>query len=156
MKIIFDEQAICSYLQGIQHAEKEILISCFKFNLPKKEKVLGTRVILEHLINARHRGVSIKVLIHFRQPRDEVTNANRDVVRRLKAENIDIRCLRNNRMCHAKFIVLDESIAILGSHNLSMSSLRRNFEASIIFQDVIEIKQLTAKFYDLFRTAQPL
>lgn len=155
MKIIFDQEAVFSYLQAIQRAESEILISCFKFNLPKKEKVLGTRVILDHLINAKHRGVNIKVLIHFRQPRDEVANANKEVIRRLKNEDIDVRHLRNNRMLHAKFMVMDENIAILGSHNLSMSSLRRNFEASIIFQDDIEIKRLVAKFYDLFRTAQP-
>ncbi|MBA7663052.1 putative cardiolipin synthase YwiE [subsurface metagenome] len=156
MKLIFDEQALYAYLQGIQSAEKTISISCFKFHLPKKEKVLGTRVLLDHLLIAKRRGINIRILIHFRQPRDQVTTANRDVIRELKAAKVNVRSLRNNRMCHAKFMIIDNTIGILGSHNLSMSSLRRNFEASVVFTEDSIIAPLQNKFDDLFRTAQEL
>lgn len=56
-------------------------------------------------------------------------------MRELPKYGIHVHCLKDNRCCHAKLLIVDRHAAILGSHNLSVKACHNNFEVSYIILD---------------------
>ena len=83
--------------------------------------------VVTHLSAAAKRGVAINVLLE-----DTVTN-NSNRVSQLKAMGIEAK-LDGNRKTHAKLVVVDGKRALLGSTNISYSSMYRNNEANLLVQ----------------------
>ena len=48
--------------------------------------------------------------------------------------------------CHAKIIIVDQSKAIVGSHNLGVKSCHYNFEMSYLIMDPIQVALLSNVF----------
>ena len=85
--------------------------------------------IVKRLGNAAQRGVKIHVLLE-----DTVDN-NLKRVPELKALGMEAKLDAANRTTHAKLVVVDGERALLGSTNISYSSMYRNNEANLLVED---------------------
>lgn len=97
--------------------------------------------LVQALIKAKERGVSVKVIldqnIDFQEEtRDEAVyqNKNQKAYELLKRNNIDVFFDEADTYTHAKAIVIDNETVILGSTNWSKAALTQNHEANALIR----------------------
>jgi hypothetical protein len=83
-----------------------------------------TRKLLDALIAARARGVTVRVFLDQDRPTDPYrsTIINAPAIEFLKANGVSVKSDRAERLTHSKFIVIDSRLVIIGSHNWSAGS----------------------------------
>jgi phosphatidylserine/phosphatidylglycerophosphate/cardiolipin synthase-like enzyme len=64
-----------------------------------------------------------------------------------------VRALPDNRLIHAKLIIIDTSVAVIGSHNLSVKSCCNNFEVSLMVANGATVAGLQGVYNDIFEKA---
>jgi len=107
-------------LPVLQNAKKEIYVSIF---------YLTHKGIIEELINAKNRGVDVKIIY------DAVgASNNREKVQKLRENGILLKVENWGGKNHEKNMVIDNKIFITGSANFSNSGMGRNDENILIFE----------------------
>ncbi len=123
-------------LSAIKNANKEILISVY---------VLTSHDVIDALKKAKERGVKVIVLV------DGNVGANAEAVEALRNEGIVVKCVsKPYKHLHAKFIIVDNKLIIVGSHNLTNSALLFNREVSVVIENIILSSQLRSIFFEDF------
>lgn len=97
--------------------------------------------ILDALFIAAIRGVDVRIVIPARSDNKFVALAMEVYVERLVKSGIRVYKFCKG-MLHQKVILLDDSIAVIGSSNIDFRSMYINFENSIITDDPSFIKDL--------------
>lgn len=134
----------------ISMAQRHIDIATFKAEITSKPRGKDLRIFFDILFKKRDQGVMVNFLINWNTERRVVPLTNRYVIQELKRRKINIRILPNDRCCHAKIIIVDHHVAIVGSHNLSVRSCHNNFETSALIQNPATVARLTAAFNHVF------
>ncbi len=106
--------------------------------------------VAQALINARERGVDVKVLIE-----DERANERGSEYGRLKDAGVDVRRDGNPDLMHHKFIVIDGAMVVTGSYNLSAAAEDRNDENIIVLLSEELAKKYEEEFMRMWGIAQP-
>ena len=83
-----------------------------------------TRALLEALVAAHRRGVAVRVLVDRDRPSDAYhsTVINSRARTFLREGGLDCRWDPANKLLHSKFVVIDDALVVLGSHNWSEGS----------------------------------
>ncbi len=111
-----------------------------------KEVVIVTPYFLPHrwfkrlLRETQKRGVSIKIFVPKKTDIPLITKANYTYMRLLGQEGIMFYILPT--MNHAKLLLIDESLALVGSQNIDALSFDYNAEVGLSFDDPQMIKDL--------------
>lgn len=130
--ILKDEEFRTAILSAIREATREILITTYKMDYRESPKIRHLNAIVEALGRARMRGVNIYVLLNGDSRKSKIGRINREARETLYHKRIVARLSPRGRTSHAKLIIIDKCLAFVGSHNLSESSLCRNFEVSLM------------------------
>jgi phosphatidylserine/phosphatidylglycerophosphate/cardiolipin synthase-like enzyme len=102
--------------------------------------------ILEEMAEAEKRGVKVRVLIS--PPRGEdAENESEEDLDYLQRNGIELRMLKTPYI-HAKVFVADESLAFVGSVNITTTSLELNRELGILVSDASALRRLMRTFKD--------
>lgn len=154
MQLLTDEQFLPAALDLIACAKKSIDISTFKAELTTKPR--GRRLIkLFNLVIEKSRlGVPVRFLISKRENYGHIPLTNLFAVRELQRNKVQVRHPRNSRLVHAKVIIIDGELAVLGSHNLSVKSCHNNFEVSLCITDPYIVGQLQGVFTTVWDDAR--
>ena len=125
-------------------AEKEVLI-CSAWITPE-----GIRQILESLPD---KPLNIKILVRAAELKDLQITSNRvfSYLNRLKDKHSIEYAFHNS--LHAKFIVIDNKFALLGSANITYSGIEPeggNIEAAVLIEDQKEIEKLREYFFQIW------
>ena len=91
------------------------------------------------IIDTQKRGKKVRVIVN-----------SRNVVYVLSANKVEVRKLSSYRKVHTKLLIIDDDIAILGSHNYTMNAFTINYEVSVIIQDKEIVKRLKSYFENLW------
>ncbi len=93
-----------------------------------------TRSLLDELIAAKGRGVTVRVLMDADRPSDPYlsTVINANAKEYLSAAGISLRLDPVGTLLHSKFIVIDQTRAIIGSHNWSAGSYFQFDDLSVV------------------------
>lgn len=75
------------------------------------------------ILRAKDRGVTVRAILN--------DSANLDLFNSL---GIKARKLRNKRTNHAKFLMIDKKIVVIGSHNYTSNAFNVNLETSVAFE----------------------
>nr|WP_232210818.1 phospholipase D-like domain-containing protein [Methanothermococcus okinawensis] len=134
IEILNDEKYYYYVLNLISSAKKEINIIMFSVYKCKK-----TEDILYELINARKRGVMVRVIL------DGEVESNRTIKHLLSSERIPVKLTERQRT-HNKLIIVDNETVVLGSHNWTDKALFENRESSVAIID----KKIVNKEKDYF------
>jgi len=87
-------------------------------------------------LRAAKRGVKIRVIAN-----------NDDVINILKKAGCQAKKLQTTRLVHCKILLIDENIAVIGSHNFTQSAFTANLELSVILGEEIPKEEIIA-FYN--------
>lgn len=99
--------------------------------------------VVKALVNAKHRGVDVRVITDRERLNDPKQHS---AVKTLRLAGVPIRINRHDALMHLKQVVIDDAINTSGSANHTTSGNRYNDERL----DVITDARLTAKARDKF------
>jgi phosphatidylserine/phosphatidylglycerophosphate/cardiolipin synthase-like enzyme len=104
--------------------------------------------LIRDLIYARERGVDVRVVA------DEYSQEN-NAFDLLKANGIEVRMDGNQTTTHAKLIIVDGRVVLLGSTNLSYFGLEKNNEVDLLVHDDKVGKYFEVYFLNLWDKGYP-
>jgi phosphatidylserine/phosphatidylglycerophosphate/cardiolipin synthase-like enzyme len=148
--LIVDHSYLHMIDKFLSYTQKSLYISTFKAELLQSQKSCFLRTFWKKIIDLADKSINVRLLLNFHEDRRSIAKTNIRLVHFLKHSKIDIRHLLNNRCCHAKVMIFDNELAVIGSHNLSAKSLRNNFEISYILNDSKQVKFLSNIFLKTF------
>lgn len=137
----------------VDSATTSIDISTFKAEFTTKHRGRHLRAFFDKVFEKRAAGIRVRFLLNWNDQRRMVPSTNKSAISHLKAHKIDVRVLRLSRCCHSKIILVDSHKCILGSHNLSVSSCHRNFEASWLVYGHLVCRPFQELYDHTFRDA---
>lgn len=123
----------------IQQAKKSIDIIVYDWRwYPDK---IGSEIqkFNNAIIVANRKGVRTRVITNMRQTIDV-----------LKKNKVEAKSLLSYRKVHVKNILIDDKIAIIGSHNYTMNAFTLNYEVSLITYNEAVVKRLRTFFDNLW------
>lgn len=106
--------------------------------------VVPTRGLLELLEKKCHDGINIQIVTNSLRSTDGMITyvAFLKYRRRLLRQGVDIREFRGRNTLHSKSIVIDDSIALIGSYNLDARSRNLNAEVMCAVRDPVVAREL--------------
>ncbi|GAB6189370.1 hypothetical protein JCM30566_11090 [Marinitoga arctica] len=123
-------------IELINNAKKSIHVMIFTFS--KKE-------IAESLINAKNRGVDVKIIAEEYQ-----SNYSWAQINYLKQNGVNVILDKNDRTFHHKVMIIDENITITGSFNFTNSAQYNNDENSLVIHSEYISKEYEREFKRLW------
>lgn len=105
----------------IDGAKSTIDVVVFDWRWYAQDPGAACQLFNQAIIRAAKRGVKIRAIAN----NDEVVNI-------LRKAGIDSKKLQTTRLVHCKLLIIDEQIAVTGSHNFTQSAFQANLELSII------------------------
>jgi len=136
-----------SMVQTIGLAEKELLITTPYF--------IPGEAIMDALHVAAMSGVNIKILVPDKSDSAFVNTAARSYYADLLAVGVEIY-LYQKGFVHAKTLVSDGQLAIIGTANMDHRSYELNFEVNSMIYDIATAKQLRDVFFEDIKQAKKI
>jgi phosphatidylserine/phosphatidylglycerophosphate/cardiolipin synthase-like enzyme len=115
------------------------LITNAQTKLDVEDEELSDSQIVPALVAAHDRGVAVRVVLSDDSPTTAMSNA----VSTLEADGIPVKKL-STPYVHAKAIVADDTLAYVGSENLTQNSLDANRELGLIVSAASEVAKVEA------------
>jgi phosphatidylserine/phosphatidylglycerophosphate/cardiolipin synthase-like enzyme len=149
MKLISD--SFFDYLRpALSNAYHSIYIASFMASLPNKNSALFFQEFWNLLDERRQAAIDIKILLDSGRYKDIPFKSVARSAPRLADRGFNVRVYGAQQTLHAKFIVIDQRIFYIGSHNLTQRSLSTNMELGILEDDAIIAGQLIQLFKNLW------
>jgi len=136
-----------SLLQAINLATKEILITTPYF-------IPGESIIDALMVSALG-GVDVKLLVPYHSDSMVVNAAARSNYDDLLKAGVKIFCYKKG-FIHAKTLVADRNIAMVGTANMDVRSFDLNFEVNAIVYDEAVANELAHVFYEDLKDAEQI
>ncbi len=112
--------------------------------------------LLSALIAAAQRGVHVSILNSEVMDQWMVGNAQRSYYNELLAAGVHISLYHQPQLVHEKFMVIDQSMVIIGSSNLDIRSFELNMECMLAVYDASLAKKLARHHTQLLQNSQQL
>lgn len=145
--ILADSSYYDTLMDFIRGADRSIDMTMFLFKTTRSKRNRPAKVVNE-LIKAGKRGVSIRIFLENSGYDDRINEENRKVAKKLAKNGIKVIFDSPNVTTHAKLVVIDGRYCFVGSHNLSHSALAFNHELSLL----IDSKTLAGELVDYIRS----
>lgn len=131
------EQIKLSFIKLISSAKKRIWIQT-PYLVPDESVIAALKI-------AAASGVEVKIMIPNKPDHPFIYRATQYYARQLIKENVQILVYENGFL-HAKTLIMDDEICMVGSANQDIRSYRLNFESSAIIYDAAFLQQLADQF----------
>lgn len=111
-----------------------------------------TKLLLDELIAARARGVDVRVVLDRDRETDPYmsTVINTKAKRYLEDHGVECRFDKADVLLHSKYVILDEKLCVLGSHNWSAGSFSEFDDMSFVVQSIEIAAALVTRFEQLW------
>lgn len=144
-------QRYMQVLPGVMDsAEEELRVALFQMQVEgSRAKGWSGELALKLEAKARE-GKRVRVLLSSAGGGRAIPAINRHAARWLGERGVEVRNLGPRRVCHAKVVIVDGRVAVVGSHNWSWSSLSKNFEVSVLVDGGPLVARLVEHFDGLW------
>jgi len=156
VKVIKDEEFLRYARAILARTQKSVLIGTYKFELSERSDAQDLNSLVRILFTLANNKVSVRVLLNVTGRRSGLTRINERTGRILQKNGLQVRYLPDNRCQHAKFLIVDDSLAIIGSHNWSPKSVTENLELSVVLNDPGEVSEVKRHFERVWGTSKEL
>ena len=151
VKILIDEEYRKMLPQAIAGAKKDLRLMIYRVQRKLGRGQTTENMFLNEIKDRVKKGVRVWLLIDYYPRPGMAYRENMYTALILMDHGVYTRYLKNSRVCHAKGVIVDQEIAIIGSHNWTTNSLKRNLEVSVMVKDEVEVKRLITEFDKLFK-----
>lgn len=132
---IFDEQAYDVLQALISSSSRSIYITLYDIRISKPSSCTTVNSLIATLKFKRQQGIDVKIILNGYFRNGMQSKFNEQAYLFLRDDGFNIICTTTQRILHTKLFIFDESKTFLGSHNLSATSLQKNYEASILINN---------------------
>jgi len=146
IELVTDAQYFLVAKKMIQEAKTSIRVMMFEMGYYEKHPNTLSNLLIKELIEAKKRGVKVEVILEIREGKDRTTERNRQTGKILSKGGVEVIYDPLFKTMHAKLIVVDGELILLGSTNWVFSSLTNNYEVSVL----IKSKELAKALIDYF------
>jgi len=128
VKVINNRDYYPNVREALQNSKKSIHMVMFsmKYYTEPEFRDSNENLLFGELVKARSRGLDVRVVM------DDWPEGNSYAKKKLEENNIPVTIVESNASTHAKLIIIDESIAIVGSANWVYYSIDLNNEANVM------------------------
>ena len=116
----------------IQSAGQSMDIMMYEWKWYTHENAGGVEHFNLAVQAAARRGVKVRVLLNIESMGHAITKINSRTEQFLRLAGCEVKFGQIGVATHAKILIMDGRVLVLGSHNISKGSFSRNQEASII------------------------
>jgi len=131
VKVIKNEEYLAAAQGILEWAKKSVDICTYKFELSQRTDARGLNSLIDKLYALAAADIGIRVLLNTTGSRSGLTRINENAARELKKHGLLVRTLPDGRCQHAKMLLVDNCVGIIGSHNWSPKSMTDNFEVAV-------------------------
>ncbi len=125
-------------LTAIQNAKRSIFLVMYHAPLDPSNHDSPVTQLFEALIQAKSRGVNVRIILDQEIKTDRSAKGapmkNLRAYHFLKENGVPVSFDSLGKRTHAKLLVMDEEIVILGSTNWSREALDQNYEANVMLR----------------------
>jgi len=138
------------FMRQLRDAKTSVKISVFLFS-PRWHT--PTHNILAACTDAAARGLQCRIILSPSPLKVGKRRPNYDTAQKLLAAGWQVRVITGSRVLHEKIAIFDDTAAIVGSHNISVSSATTNLDTSVMLEGESIVSQVTAHFWSRWRIA---
>lgn len=152
--LLKNQEYFSALTAAIDEAKSEIIMSFFLFKAGVHKNSLPDRV-LSRLVRAAQKGVKVTVILEKTGGNDRNLDAeNKRTKKFLEEKGVQVYFDSPQKTTHTKLVVIDESLVLLGSHNLTQSALKYNNEMSLLINRPDLAKEARAYMLGIIREAK--
>ena len=130
----------------IHEAKYSIQVMMFEMGYYDQYPNTPSNLLIKELMNATKRGVKVEVILEVKEGEDRTTKRNRHTGKVLSEGGVEVIYDPLSKTTHAKLMVVDGQLSLLGSTNWTYYALTSNNEASVL----IRSKELARAIIDYF------
>jgi len=139
METIIGSQFPQKVIPLINEAKKSIDIIVFDWRWYPNDPGNAVQLFNQTIVRAVRRGVCVRV----------ITNSQ-EIVEILKNVGVQAKKLLTKNLVHAKIMIIDENLVVIGSHNYTQHAFQMNYELSVILRDAENISDFPNYFNKLW------
>jgi phosphatidylserine/phosphatidylglycerophosphate/cardiolipin synthase-like enzyme len=141
--VVVDRDYFPQAIEAISSARETVHVVMFSANYQTSPEYSESSVnrILEQLVAAHNKGVEVSIIM------DDWPEGNDKTMNYLQRNNVKVREIIAEGSTHAKLIIVDGRLVIVGSTNWSHHSLDLNREANVLINDE-SIAQRFESYFD--------
>lgn len=136
MEAIIGKQFPKVVIPLIENAKSSIKVVVFDWRWYPNDPANPVQLFNQAIVRAVRRGVRVEAVAN-----------SEEIINTLKSVGCQAKKLLSKNLVHAKLMVIDEKIVIIGSHNYTQSAFSMNHEISAMFGDCETAKQFL-QFFD--------
>lgn len=134
LKTVINRQHFGEIFRLIQSARKKVWVLMYGMKYYDQYPDSKTNRLIDSLIEARKRGLEVKVVLDKSDYNQTLNDINDQTKRHLEAGGVPVRFDPEEITSHAKLVIADNR-AIVGSANWGYSALEKRNESSLIISD---------------------
>src|SRR4030067_1189929 len=146
VQLVTDAQYLQVAKRMIQEAKHSIQVMMFEMGYYDQHSNTPSNLLIKERIAARKRGVKVAVILEVREGEDRTTKRNRHTGKVLSEGGVEIIYDSLSKTTHAKLMVVDSQLTLLGSANWTFYALTNNNETSAL----IRSKEVAKELIDYF------
>jgi phosphatidylserine/phosphatidylglycerophosphate/cardiolipin synthase-like enzyme len=146
VELVTDAQYFHVAKKMIQEAKQSVQVMMFEMGYYDKYPNTPSNLLVKELINARKRGATVEVILEEKEGEDRTTKRNRHTGKILSDGGVKVIYDSLLKTTHAKFMVVDGELSLLGSTNWTYYALSNNHEASVLIRSKQVAKALVEYF----------
>lgn len=120
----------------IDGAKQSICMCMFDWRWYKNDFAHPVSIFNSALLRAHRRGVKVRILTNYSEVIDYVCELGFNAKR-----------WPEKSLLHTKFLIFDNKICVMGSHNITQSAFTSNMETSVILTDDDQVNNFV-KYFD--------
>lgn len=134
----------------VHASQNTIDILMYEWKWYGHESAGGVQTLNLAIVAAARRGVRVRALLNTESMGHAITKINSKTVSFLQRYGCKAKMGHFGGVVHAKMMIIDDNILVIGSHNYSKAAFSRNQEASVIVDGREEIKPFRDYFQGLW------
>lgn len=146
VQLVMDAQYFQIAKKMIQEAKSTIQVMMFEMGYYEKYPNTPSNLLIKELINATKRGVKVEVILEVRDGTDRTSERNRQTGKILSDGGVEVIYDPLFKTTHAKWMVVDGQLSLVGSANWTHSALTNNNEVSVLIRSKEIVKGLIDYF----------
>ena len=155
VQLVTDAQYFQVAKKLIQEAKHSIQVMMFEMGYYDKYPNTPSNLLIKELMNATKRRVKVEVILEVKEGEDRTAKRNRHTGKILSDGGVEVIYDPLSKTTHAKLMVVDGRLTLLGSTNWTYYALTNNHEASVVIRSQELAKAIMDYFNRVKATGSP-
>jgi cardiolipin synthase len=152
VKLVLDREYFQVTRELLRSAKKSIQVMMFEASFYAKYPNSPSNILIGELISARKKGIDVEVILETSDRGDRTTERNKLTGQMLSKEGVEVIYDPLFVTSHAKLIIVDGRITLLGSTNWTYHGLTSNHEVAVLIESE-EVARSLQYYFDRVKTS---